>query len=288
MINDSAKDAIRPVILSASRRTDMPRFYLDTLMEQLQKRSFSWHNPYTGQLRTFSLSPEQQAVIVLWSKDFGPFLTRKTAFTGWPLYFHFTVNTSDPIIEPDIPALDERVEQMRALVHGWGTKAVRWRFDPIAVWRSDTGFKTNLDGIDYIADAVYDLGIRDVTVSFMDHYRKIDRRAGAHRPPVEFVYPDLEEQVSLVSEYFRRLSERGFTIHTCCEPDLADAGLPGVRPGACIDATLLSEVSGLDLTAVPDRGQRRSKGCLCDKSIDIGCYTHHRCKANCLYCYARP
>ena len=288
MVTDSEKDAIQPVILSASRRTDMPRFYLDILMEQLRKRSFSWHNPYTGQLRSFSLSPGQQAVVVLWSKDFGPFLKNKAAFADWPLFFHFTVNTSDPLLEPGIPALDERIGQMQVLTKEWGTKAVRWRFDPIAVWRSDTGLKTNIDGLHDIADAFHRLGIRDVTVSFMDHYRKIDRRAGAHIPPVEFVYPDHEEQAAMVSDHFRRLSERGFVIHTCCEPALAEAGLPGVRPGACIDAELLSEVSGLDLNAIPDRGQRRSKGCLCHKSIDIGCYTHHRCKANCLYCYARP
>jgi hypothetical protein len=276
-----------PVIISASRRTDMPRFYLQTLVKQLTERRFRWHHPFSGKEMELRLADGQRAVVVLWSKDFGSFLRYRDEFRGWPLFFHFTINTPDPILEPDLPPLDQRVEQLKALVTFFGAKAVRWRFDPIAWYRFSGETRSNLPGLIPIARCIERTGIHDMTVSFMDSYRKIWRRVRKVNVPIEFIYPTDAEQIELFREPAEMLSEMGFTIHTCCEPQLATAGLPAVRAGRCVDAHLLSEISGYELSATADHGQRRSAGCSCHRSIDVGCYTHHPCHGQCLYCYAR-
>lgn len=277
-----------PLIISASRRTDMPRFFLATLIEEARRRTFAWHHPFTQKPMSLTLKPGRQAVLVLWSKDYGRLLKHRHAFDDWSLFFHFTINTHHQLLEPDLSPTDERLEQLEKLVSLYGVKAVRWRFDPIVVWAEDGEISDNLDGLIPISQKVASLGIRDVTISFMDPYRKIDRRARALGDGFRFVYPTIEDQIALFRNNAEILAEMGFTIHTCCEPALAASNLPGLRPGRCIDAPLLSEVTGLSFLSEPDRGQRKSAGCLCHKSVDIGCYTHHRCPGKCLYCYARP
>jgi hypothetical protein len=273
-----------PVIISASRRTDMPRFYLDELEQGVRRRRFHWHHPFNQRPMELTLDAGQHAMLVLWSKDFGAFLRRRHAFEGWPLFFHFTITTPAPVLEPDLPPLSQRLAQAERLITHYGPRAVRWRFDPIVQWETGAGTHDNLQGMGGIARPLAAMGLTDVTVSFMDHYGKIERRASAG---LRFRYPEGPEQVSLFAPYAEMLQNLGFTVHTCCEPDLA-AAVPGVRAGRCIDAELLSAVSGLSLRADPDMGQRTQHGCGCHKSIDIGCYAHHRCLGQCLYCYARP
>lgn len=279
--------AREPVIISASRRTDMPRFYLQELIKQLNGRRFRWHHPFTAKEMELELEVEQKAVMVLWSKDFGPFLRNREAFRTWPLFFHFTLNTPDHILEPDLPPLDERLQQLRQLVGLYGAKAVRWRFDPIVLYRASEHSYGNLPGLVPIARRIAKMGIHHVTVSFMDSYRKIDRRVRRLEKPIDIIYPPDDDQVELFRKPAEHLSEMGFAIQTCCEPVLAASGLPRVSAGRCIDAHLLSEISGLELSTAADRGQRRSSGCRCHRSTDVGCYIHHDCYGQCLYCYAR-
>lgn len=273
-----------PLIVSASRRTDMPRFFLDTLEREVRERVFRWHHPFTHQLQELALAPDQEVVLVLWSKDFGRFLAHASAFQECHLFFHFTLTTSPPALEPNLPPLSARLGQMERLVARWGAEAVRWRFDPVVVWEEGGQRHTNLVGIEALAQEVASLGVREVTVSFMDRYRKIDRRTSGGR--IRFLYPSPQEAVRLFAPFAQLLSGLGFTVLTCCEDALCT--LPGVQPGGCIDAVLLSSLTGLSLDATPDQGQRRSLGCRCHKSVDVGCYVHHTCPGGCLYCYARP
>jgi hypothetical protein len=274
-----------PIIISASRRTDMPRFHLDVLTDGLRRRRFAWHHPFNGRLMELALPVEQKAVLVLWSKDFDRFLENRSAFEGWPLFFHFTINTPLTLLEPDLPPLRQRLCQLEQLASLYSPEAVRWRFDPIVCWESGGQAHDNLRGLEAIAPDVAAAGVKDVTVSFMDHYRKIDRRLADR--PLTFRTPSPQEQVELFAPWAAVLTELKFTVHTCCEPVLA-SGIQGVRPGRCIDADLLSRLTGMVVEAKDDLGQRRDHGCLCHRSIDIGCYAHHRCRGQCLYCYARP
>lgn len=261
----------------------MPRFYLDVLEQEVRSRHFRWHHPFTHRPMELVLEPSQGAVIVLWSKDFGGFLRRREAFEGWPLFFHFTINSPVSTLEPDLPPLARRLGQMETLAAHYGPRAVRWRFDPIVLWEQGGSVRDNLRGLAPIARAVADIGLETVTVSFMDRYRKIERRTQAG---FSFRYPLGHEMVEIFRPYSELLRGLGFTVTTCCEPALTE--LPGVRKGRCIDATLLSAISGLALRGEPDVGQRVQHGCGCHRSIDIGCYAHHRCRGACLYCYARP
>ncbi|MFA5261694.1 MAG: DUF1848 family protein, partial [Candidatus Omnitrophota bacterium] len=101
------------VVISASRRTDIPAFYLPWLIHCIQVRFADIVTP-RGMKKRVDLHPDRVHSIVLWSKNFRHFLARKDAFKEYHLYFHFTVNDC-PELEPNIPSLNERLGQVKAL-----------------------------------------------------------------------------------------------------------------------------------------------------------------------------
>ena len=96
-----------PSIISASRRTDIPAFYMPWLMNRLREGSASYPNPFGGQVQTVSLKPEDVHSIVFWSKHYGAFLHHVDALEamGYPFYCHYTITGAPRALEPHVPGL---------------------------------------------------------------------------------------------------------------------------------------------------------------------------------------
>ncbi|MBN2288997.1 MAG: DUF1848 domain-containing protein [Candidatus Glassbacteria bacterium] len=274
-------------VISASRRTDIPAFYLDWFISRLRVGEFRLSNPFNGRERVVQVSRASVHSLVFWSKNYGPLLGRLPELRGWNLFFQFTLNSEDKLLEPGVPPLAERREQMRLLAGIFGPQAVRWRFDPVACYESGGGKRDNLGGFESLLDFAAGIGLRACTVSFMDPYRKIDKRE-KQVPGFRFIYPDHGRMVETASRMAAQAAGRGIRLSTCCEQELARSGIDNLSGGGCIDHALLAGLYGGSLSHVPDRGQRRSAGCLCHESIDIGSYREQPCRGGCLYCYANP
>ena len=145
------------IVLSASRRTDIPAFYMPWFMEGIEKGWFEVKNPYTGKIRTVPATPMDVHTIVFWSKDFGPFLSKGYGELlekkGYHLFFNFTLNSASPDLEPGVPLLEERLKQLRELALRFSPESILWRFDPICLYRTEAGDKNNLGDFEQIATA---------------------------------------------------------------------------------------------------------------------------------------
>ncbi|MDY6905341.1 MAG: DUF1848 family protein [Thermodesulfobacteriota bacterium] len=281
-------------VISASRRTDIPAFYMDWFMSGIQAGGFEVINPYNRVARQVPAEPDQVHTIVFWSKNFGPFLNGGYGETllqaGYHLFFNFTVNSENPMLEPSLPPLDIRLAQLADLTGRFGPERIHWRFDPICFYTTETNTTaSNLDGFLTIADAAADAGISRCITSFMDIYAKIEKRT-AHMPAVTFVSPDMEKQVDIITRMESQLEKRGMALHTCCEKTLMAALPPSstVTPSSCIPNDHFVKLDGGEISTRKDTGQRVAKGCGCMTSIDIGSYDKHPCFHNCLFCYANP
>ncbi len=282
------------IVLSASRRTDIPAFYMNWFMNGLDAGAFEVENPVSRRITRVPASPETVHTIVLWSKNFGPFLRQGYAQElhrrGYHLFFHFTLNAEDRLLEPRIPPLESRLEQMAHLARQVPPDAITWRFDPLCFYRCPgSRLRNNLEGFATIARRVAGLGITRCTTSFMDHYPKIDRRLHAH-PGLRFEDPSLERRLEILLGMEAVCRSLGMDLSLCCEAELVTA-LPAdsrIHPGACISHKLLLRLYGGTLSCKPDRTQRRSQGCGCQQSRDIGSYRRQPCYHNCLFCYANP
>jgi hypothetical protein len=282
------------IVLSASRRTDIPAFYMGWFMEEIAQGRFVVENPFNRRKSIVPADPDKVHSIVFWSKNFGPFLEggfgRALLEMGYNLFFHFTINSADSLLEPGLPTLKERIGQAGQLARLVSPRAVSWRFDPICFFRHFDGpVQNNLGDFSFIAASLAEFGISRCTVSFLDYYAKIGRRLAKH-PGLAFVLPDAAQKAKILCGLAQKAAPLKIELFTCCEQDAA-AALPkdsAIRAGACIDHGLLQALHGPGLDSRPDKGQRIKAGCNCKQSRDIGSYSLQPCEHNCLFCYANP
>ncbi|RUA03331.1 MAG: DUF1848 domain-containing protein [Deltaproteobacteria bacterium] len=283
----------RQVVISASRRTDIPGFYMPWFMQQIKQASVETVNPYNLRTRTIPLAPRHVHSIVFWSKNFGPFIDEgygeRLRRYGYRLFFNFTINSESRPLEPNIPPLDDRLGQLETLCTVYGPEAVTWRFDPVCFYKTPSGHRHNLADFERIADVAARYGIRRCITSFRDDYKKIDRRT-AKRAGFRFIDPPLEKKVRVLTFMAAHLAGNRIDLYTCCEKAVLAALPPGsgVKAAACIDHHLLARLYGEGVSFSRDTGQRRKQGCGCHTAVDIGDYRRHPCYHDCLFCYANP
>ena len=290
------------IVISASRRTDIPAFYMPWFMACIEKGYFETVNPYNRRVTTVPATPEQVHTIAFWSKNYGPFLDhaygRALQERGFHLFFNFTLNSASKRLEPCLPPLAERLNQMDQLCRYFGPEAVNWRFDPICFYRapntgepydSGDGVANNLFDFDTIAARAARAKIRRCITSFVDLYPKVKKRA-AFISGISFVDPPIDQKVRVLLQLERKLIPLQIQLRTCCEKPVLEA-LPAhstIRPSACIPNHTIMRLYGGQISLKKDAGQRASAGCECRKSTDVGIYHEPPCHHRCLFCYANP
>ena len=282
------------IVVSASRRTDIPAFYMEWFMGQIDNGVFEVINPYNRRVSRIPASPEAVHTLVFWSKNFGPFLSgsfgERLSEKGYHLYFSFTINSDNPLLEPNLPPLTERLNQLKALSGRFQSDCIDWRFDPICFYKTEDGtIHNNLKDFKDITTIAARCGIQRCITSFMDHYRKIQKRVNALNG-FSFMDPCLKEKRALILKLKKTLEKKNIQLNLCCEKDVLEA-LPeaaGIKQSACIPNHRLKALFGGNISLNKDRGQRIRAGCGCRVSVDIGSYDLHPCFHNCLFCYANP
>ena len=265
------------MILSVSRRTDIPACYPEWFMRRLREGFAMVRSPFNmRQVSRVSLTREAVDCIVFWTKNPAPMLPYlpEIARMGYPCLFQVTLNAYGPDVERALPPLHARVETVRTLAGLLGPERVTWRYDPILL-SADYTADWHVRQFAALARALEGCTDRCV-ISFLDVYDKIRRRLreqGLHAPG--------EEEVRQIARALaQEAASHGMTIQTCAEHyDLSDLG---VEHGACIDGQVISRIVGKPIKALRDAGQRSACGCIA--SVDIGAY--NTCGNGCVYCYA--
>ena len=176
-------EAVAPVIVSASRATDIPAFYPEWLVEGLKRGFVRWVNPFSG--REAYISFEKARAFVFWSKNPAPLIPYLPVLDrmGLQFYFQFTLNDyGNERLEPYVPGLEERISTFKRLSEILGADRVIWRFDPLIL--SDSITVDDLAGrVGRIADEIHPY-TRRLVISFADivRYKKVRRRLERYGP----------------------------------------------------------------------------------------------------------
>jgi len=282
------------IVISASRRTDIPAFYMPWFMDRIDKGYFEVVNPYNRRTSIVPATPAEVHTIVFWSKNFGPFITgrfgEKLKDAGYNLFFNYTINSESRLLEPKLPPLQARMSQLAILSERFGPSTINWRFDPICFFQDGVQAQgNNLQDFEILAAAAARCGIRRCITSFRDDYRKIRKRTD-QLPDFTFTDPSLDTQKATIMRMEKLLTAKQIDLQVCCENELL-AHLPvksTVTASACIPNELLMQLFGGTVSLKKDSGQRRQSGCGCYTSKDIGSYDRQPCYHNCLFCYANP
>lgn len=263
------------MILSVSRRTDIPAFYSDWFFKRLKEGCLLVRNPMNiYQVSRINLSPEVIDCIVFWTKDPTPMMDRLDLLKDYHYYFQFTLNSYDQTVEKNVPKKKDLIKTFIKLSETIGAHRVIWRYDPILLtdkYNKEYHYKY----FDYIANKLKNYTPKCV-ISFLDLYSKTEKNLkSVQLLPIS--QDDMEEIASNLAAIAKR---HNIKIETCSE--IINLFRLGIEHGKCIDDKLISEIIGIPLAIEKDKNQRESCGCV--SSIDIGAY--NTCKHNCLYCYA--
>lgn len=314
--NGEITKATFPVVVSASRSTDIPAFYAEWFFERLKKGYSAWTNPFNG--KKSYVAYEDTRFIVFWSKNPRPLLNHIDYLKekGIGCYIQYTLNDyENERLERGVPKLKERIDTFKQLVDKLGKGAVVWRFDPL-ILTDKIDMDKLLRKIEYIGDQLRGY-TEKLVFSFADimSYRKV--KANLERSHINYIDWTEEQMIEFAEKLVHLNKVKGwdYVLATCGE----SVDLDGVEHNHCVDDRLivrfgyeskeLLDFLGVDIidrnnAAFPffediaiqlegnlyaiinrnnkDKGQRSACGCM--KSKDIGEY--NTCPHLCEYCYA--
>ena len=316
--NGEMAEAQAPVIISASRSTDIPAFYADWFFHRLKVGYSAWTNPFNG-VKSF-VSYEKCRFIVFWSKNPKPLLEHLDELKERKIgcYIQYTLN--DYVkegLEKGVPQLEERIDTFKRLVDDLGKGHVIWRFDPL-ILTDQIGLDDLLRKVENIGDQLWGY-TEKLVFSYADIklYKKV--KANLEKSHVNYS----EWTAAQMEKFAQRLSELNqkwhYQLATCGEK--IDIEQYGIQHNRCVDDDLMIRFANHDkalmdflgvevktienslfgMEPIPanaimlnetqyaikkkdnrDKGQRQFCGCIISK--DIGEY--NTCPHLCVYCYA--
>lgn len=264
------------MILSASRRTDIPNYYSDWFYERIKEGYLYVRNPINiHQISKIDLSPEVVDCIVFWTKNPINMIQRLNELDNYKYYFQFTITGYGHEIEPNIPAKRENIiPAFMELSKKIGKDKIIWRYDPIYVnLRYTTDYHIN--AFRQLAETLSPY-TNKVVISFIDLYLKTKKNTKG----LDIKEPTHDYINTLALEFSKIGKQNNLVIETCAE--LMNLDQYGIFHGSCISKSTIENVIGCKIKCKKDKNQRQECGCV--ESIDVGAY--NSCKNNCKYCYA--
>ena len=321
--NGEIAKATFPIVISASRSTDIPAFYVDWFFERLKKGYSAWTNPFNG--KKSYVAYKDTRFVVFWSKNPRPLLSHIDYLKerGIGCYVQYTLNNyEEEKLEQGVPPLAERIETFKLLVAKLGMGAVVWRFDPL-ILTDNIDMDKLLQKIEYIGNQLRGY-TEKLVFSFADivSYRKV--KANLERSHINYTDWTNEQMIEFAKKLVHLNKSKGwnYILATCGET----TDLDGVEHNHCVDDRLMvrfgykskklmtflgaeiidtkqqpdlfADIEPLEIPAnailldnsryaVINRNNKdkgQRMACGCMKSKDIGEY--NTCPHLCEYCYA--
>lgn len=261
------------MILSVSRRTDIPAFYVEWLINRFESGYVLVRNPFnSNMLSKIELNKRTIDCIVFWTKNPKPLIERLDYFESYNYYFQITINPYDLKLEKGIPAKREIIESVKNLSDRIGKERIIWRYDPI-FFTDVIDMAYHEKWFSYLADKLGEY-IDHCVISIIDDYKKNRRefRDIGIRIPSDVEAKKLIKKLSNIGE------ANSIKIQMCAE----SFEVENIGRSKCINDELIQKITGKKVIAKEDQNQREK--CNCIESVDIGEY--NTCLNGCVYCYA--
>lgn len=262
------------MIISASKRTDIPAFYSEWFIRNLKKGKFQVRNPlFPSKVSEYRFEKQDIDCIVFWTKYPKPLMKHIDYLSeNFNFYFQFTLNDYPRTIEPNLPTIDDRIQTFKDLSLKIGKDKIVWRYDPIVITYS-TDVDYHIFHFKKIFNEIKDY-TNKIVISFVDEYVRNQRRLRDIKN--EFI---TDRQVEFIIKEFNGIvKSSNIEIFGCAEDKYIDLGLKSWK---CIDDELINKLFNIKLKTI---NSKEREDCHCIKNIDVG--TYNSCLYNCVYCYA--
>jgi len=269
------------MIISASRRTDIPAFYSEWFMNRIREGYCTVPNPFNSkQISVVDLSLRNVEAIVFWTRNPKPLFNYLSQLDdlGYKYYFQFTINNYPKIYEKHNPSIGSSISTFKELSNKIGNGKVIWRYDPILL-TDDLTVDFHLSNFKSIADELKGFTKR-VVISIVDDYKKTVRRL----TKLDVNYKEKQDERFEMEKLLKGIVEiahaNNMEVQSCAEAK--NYGYLGIEPGKCIDDDILKREFGIELNYKKDKSQRLACGCTVSKDIGM----NDTCLMGCEYCYA--
>ncbi len=264
------------MVLSVSRRTDIPNYYSEWFLNRIKEGFLYVRNPMNmHQISKINISPDVVDCIVFWTKNPENMMKQLDGLKDYMYYFQFTLTGYDKDMEPNIPDKNDKlITIFQTLSEKIGKERVIWRYDPILINKKYTmEYHKKVFGEIACSLAGY---TERVVISFVDLYEKTQRKTKG----LELEKMTYDTMNYLAKEIVKIASNNHMIVETCAEEiELKEIG---VQHGSCIDKSLIERLLGCKIIGEKDKNQRGECGCL--ESVEVG--TYNTCFNGCKYCYA--
>lgn len=264
------------MILSVSRRTDIPNYYSEWFLNRIKEGYLYVRNPMNiHQISKIDISPEIVDCIVFWTKNPEPMLNKLEQLKNYKYYFQFTLTGYGKDIEPFLPhKKNKMIPTFQKLSNLIGKEKVIWRYDPIVITEIYSQ-EYHLKAFNEIAFSLNGYCER-VVISFVDLYDKTKK----NMKDIQMIDENQLELIELSKKMAEIARNNGMEIETCAES--IDLSSCGIKHSSCIDKNLIEKIIGYNIKGEKDKNQREECGCF--ESIEVGAY--NTCLNGCRYCYA--
>lgn len=270
------------MIISASRRTDIPAFYTPWFIRRIREGYCTVPNPFNRkQVSRISLAPSDVSVIVFWTRYALPLLSKLKQLDqrGYRYFFQYTLMNNPRLLDPKKPSYEKSIEVFLRVADHVGPDRMIWRYDPIVLSKT-TDIEFHLEAFDRLSRRVGH-HTQTAVISIVDIYRKNRKRLKA---VPHLTMPDEQKDQYRFNRLIKGLSEiaqsRNLFLNSCAQEE--NWSRFGVANGKCIDDGYLSRVFSIHVGGKKDPSQRKACGCVVSR--DIGSYD--TCLFGCRYCYA--
>ena len=266
------------MILSVSRRTDIPAFYSEWFINRLAAGYVYVRNPMNfNQVSKIDIRPEVTDCIVFWSKNPQPLLEKLDIIDqmGYQYYFQFTITPYNNKIERALPDKKEISRTFIKLSKRIGKDKVIWRYDPI-ILNSEWTIQAHIKAFEEMAAELSE-HTQECIISFVDPYQKTMRRNED-----SLIRSINESEMCSIAEAFSEIAGKvNVKVKTCAEG--IDLDRYGIEHASCIGRAKIESIIQCSLTDKLKKDEQREH-CGCIQCIDIGAY--NTCQHGCRYCYA--
>jgi len=269
------------MIISASRRTDIPAFYSEWFLKRIKEGYCTVPNPFNAkQVTKINLSASSVDAIVFWTRNAKPILEKLDFLSkrSYKFYFQYTINNFEKGFEPNSPNIESAINTFKILSNIIGPGKVIWRYDPIIITETmDENFHIN--NFQNLANQLNSY-TKKVVVSIVDDYKKTLRRVFKVDSSYQSKLEEREKTDNLLQVISEIAHQNNLKIETCAEKK--DYSNIGIKPGKCIDDKLILDELGVELNLKKDKNQRKECGCVISKDVGM----NNSCIMGCEYCYA--
>ena len=265
------------MVISASRRTDIPAFYGEWFFNRLLEKEVYVRNPMNyNQVSKINLSPDEIECIVFWTKNPSSFMKYINPIIemGYNFYFQFTINPYDVTIETNVEKKESIINTFIMLSNSIGRNKVIWRYDPILI-NDKYDYEYHQKWFAYLCNRLSG-HTQKCVISFLDEYKFIQNKLAINNVQTM----DNELILRFAAMLSNIASKYNIELSSCSEG--IDLSQFGISHNKCIDDALINSICGSNTIYSKDQSQRDECGCI--QSKDIGVYSS--CMHQCIYCYA--